>query len=814
MTTFCLGGIRLNRILILLLVTASSISAQAQVCTQDITLSSQAEVDAFSSTYGCTEIDGLLTIRGNDITNLAGLASLQVSRGRLMVIANPLLTNLDGLSNLTSVEQLAISNNAVLANIQGLAGLTSVSGPGHLEISNNPVLANLDGLNNVTSVSGNLIIDGNATLNNLEGLSSVTWIGHLFLSGNASLPSLDGLSSLTEIGGGVACERCLRSGLLIDNNSLLQQVDALSSLATIDDNLTITGNASLSNLDGLSGLTSVGQMVEIANNASLTNLNGLSNLSSIGFWFPSFQSVFISGNPSLTSILGLSQITSLEGEIHIDNNDALRNLDGLESLTTIDGRRGSFTITGNEVLENLDGARSLTSVSGFVSFVTITDNPALLNLNGLASLTRIGSGFSANLVIRNNAVLGNIDSLSSLVTITSAGNSYLTLVDNPNLTRGCGLYPLLSTTPSCSSPGLYCINMTISGNGAGVTLEGIIAQGPCGDGSENPNQPLSLVFSAVTGNSMRLSFTAPLQPVEGYLTLIRAFGFPSPDESPVDGVRYIPGNVIGQSTIVAGVGPDRFVEVVSLLPNITYYVEVYSWTTIGGSIVYSQDPLTGTQRTLDQAITQPTELRFTDVTHNSMTLLFTPPETPPAGYVVLMRALSAPSPEDVPVNGSIYQVGNTLGTSTIVVGSGPQTTLNIIHLLPNLEYFFDVFSYHSTAAGLVYQATAPLEGSQATQSGFIASLNARTQAYPNPFKDEVFIPFHTRGKRAAVQVTIYDQMANPIVELVNDNFEPGNHQVRWDGKDRSGASVMSGTYIYRLTVHGDPNTVTGRLVVE
>ena len=47
--------------------------AVAQVCQGDVTLSSQAQVDAFN----CVEVDGNLTISGNSISNLDGLATLK-----------------------------------------------------------------------------------------------------------------------------------------------------------------------------------------------------------------------------------------------------------------------------------------------------------------------------------------------------------------------------------------------------------------------------------------------------------------------------------------------------------------------------------------------------------------------------------------------------------------------------------------------------------------------------------------------------------------------------------------------------------------
>jgi hypothetical protein len=42
----------------------------AQTCQGDVSLSSQAEVDAFS----CVEVTGFLIIEGDDITNLDGLS--------------------------------------------------------------------------------------------------------------------------------------------------------------------------------------------------------------------------------------------------------------------------------------------------------------------------------------------------------------------------------------------------------------------------------------------------------------------------------------------------------------------------------------------------------------------------------------------------------------------------------------------------------------------------------------------------------------------------------------------------------------------
>src|SRR5690606_12196009 len=70
----------------------------------DVILTSQTEVDAFATNYpNCTEISSDLNISGSTITNLDGLSNLTSVGGNLYISSNSSLTNLDGLSNLTSV---------------------------------------------------------------------------------------------------------------------------------------------------------------------------------------------------------------------------------------------------------------------------------------------------------------------------------------------------------------------------------------------------------------------------------------------------------------------------------------------------------------------------------------------------------------------------------------------------------------------------------------------------------------------------------------------------------------------------------------
>jgi hypothetical protein len=69
--------------------------------------------------------------------------------------------------------------------------------------------------------------------------------------------------------------------------------------------------------------------------------------------------------------------------------------------------------------------------------------------------------------------------------------------------------------------------------------------------------------------------------------------------------------------------------------------------------------------------------------------------------------------------------------------------------------------------------------------------------FPNPFNSSTEISFFIKEKRF-VQLSIYDILGNKVTDLVQDNYQPGYHLVRWDGKNRYGNAVSSGMYIYTI----------------
>jgi len=115
----------------------------------------------------CITISGDLEIKKTDLTNLSAFANLTEIGGDLSILNNNALTNLDGLSKLTSVGDVWLQFNP-LTNIAGLSGLTSI---GDLGITDSEITT-LGALSSLETIGGDLYIAENPALTALE-LTSV-----------------------------------------------------------------------------------------------------------------------------------------------------------------------------------------------------------------------------------------------------------------------------------------------------------------------------------------------------------------------------------------------------------------------------------------------------------------------------------------------------------------------------------------------------------------------------------------------------------------------------------------------------------------
>ena len=71
------------------------------------------------------------------------------------------------------------------------------------------------------------------------------------------------------------------------------------------------------------------------------------------------------------------------------------------------------------------------------------------------------------------------------------------------------------------------------------------------------------------------------------------------------------------------------------------------------------------------------------------------------------------------------------------------------------------------------------------------------QNYPNPFNPETEIRFQL-PEASRLIVTIFNTLGQEIRTLMDRQYEPGFHSIRWDSKDNYGNPVPSGIYFYQL----------------
>ena len=97
----------------------------------------------------CSHIGGDLLIVHTAITSLEQLANVVTISGSLTIAWNHNLVNFTGMSSLTSIGSLHITNNGVLASLDGLLALNAVAGS--VYVDNNAQLVDVLGIHFVVS---------------------------------------------------------------------------------------------------------------------------------------------------------------------------------------------------------------------------------------------------------------------------------------------------------------------------------------------------------------------------------------------------------------------------------------------------------------------------------------------------------------------------------------------------------------------------------------------------------------------------------------------------------------------------------------
>jgi len=209
-----------------------------------------------------------------------------------------------------------------------------------------------------------------------------------------------------------------------------------------------SGVGSPSDITDLSGLqlTSVGGDLKIQHNPSLTDLDGLDMLASVN------GGVTIFNNDALTSLSGLDALASIGKNLSILDNNALTSLTGLNTLTSVGT---SINISNNSMLTTMTGLEGITAIPGFLKI----ENNGITSMAGLDNLQSVGGDFD----IKNNLSLLNLNGLENLMFVQ--GNFYLfynlqltSIEALSNLKDVCGQFQLFKNDAlvACAIP-IMCI---------------------------------------------------------------------------------------------------------------------------------------------------------------------------------------------------------------------------------------------------------------------------------------------------------------------------------------------------------------------
>ena len=317
----------------------------------NITLSSQEEVDEFIS--NTTVILGNLTIGYTDfisrsnITNLAPLHNITHITGNLNIRQNEQLANLNDLNNLQTIGgYFNVRSNSKLSTLGDFTNLQTIGG--YFNVRSNSKLSTLGDFTNLQTIGGYFNVRSNSKLSTLGDFTTLMSIG----IGKTYVPSLgkdttnvsivvesnfrlSDCYTLTDFLPGGA--HAISGGIYINNNAIdgdcNSQNGIINSIYTGD--ITVTTQAQVDALrDTLAGKTRIEGTLTIgytsgSSRSNITDLTPLSNMSRIT------GNLTIQQNRQLVNLNDLNDLQSIGGYFGVLSNDSLTTLGNFLSLTSV-----------------------------------------------------------------------------------------------------------------------------------------------------------------------------------------------------------------------------------------------------------------------------------------------------------------------------------------------------------------------------------------------------------------------------------------------------------------------------------------------
>lgn len=292
-------------------------NTQDGIYRNDLNLVSQASVDNFGK-LGYVRINGYLNIGGvatnSNITDLSPLKSLKKVDEYIHISFVDKLTSLQGLGLESIGGGFTIRQNNGLQNLKGLEKLKEVFGL--FLIEQNYDLLEISSLDNLEILGNGLKIENNTSLKKVEGFNNVIQMELANFNANWALKEVSGFNKVNKI------ER----NVTFYKNPVLQTITGFSSLKDVD--VMQVFETLIDNVDFLSSIEYVRSELQLSGNQNLLNINSLSSLKEI-----TYGNLIISTNKKITNVNSLYNLKSIGRGLSIYNNESLSDFCGLKSLT-------------------------------------------------------------------------------------------------------------------------------------------------------------------------------------------------------------------------------------------------------------------------------------------------------------------------------------------------------------------------------------------------------------------------------------------------------------------------------------------------
>ena len=501
-----------------LCMTITSTQAQSSTHTGNITVTTQAEVDALRDTLaGKTIIAGDLTIgytnfiSSSNITDLTPLSNIAHIKRNLIIRQNEQLVNLNGLHNLQTITggDFRLEYNDRLTTVdfsklETIAGYFDVNHNDRLTtLGNFPVLqtmgrffrvwendrlTTLGNFSALRSISEHFSVFENNRLTTLGNFPVLTSIGlgfynvyvptlfrklnrvSLVVEYNPELPDDSVRSKLMRFlpGGSSAVrgyifinrikQRTYLGDITVSTQAELNALfTTLISIDTIDGDLTI-GSTDTGSTSDITDLTPLGNIVHITGNLIIEQNGELVNQKSLTNLQTIGGHFSVSNNARLTA-LNFSKLQTIGGYFSISNNGGLTAFD-FSKLQTIGGY---FQVNDNDGLTAFDFFK-LETIEGYFA---VQNNDGLTSFGNFTKL-QIVEGY---VDVNNNDRLTTLGNFSKLETI----EGYFSVTNNDTLTT-------LGSFPALLRIGIGTVSVPIAGQsreGVSILVENNLKLSNC-----------------------------------------------------------------------------------------------------------------------------------------------------------------------------------------------------------------------------------------------------------------------------------------------------------------------------------------------